>query len=581
MSYLTKRKLALIFCLGVSVAALAIVILFTAKIYKADKADAQSITTPCYPITGKTMAVKVRIGSDPPVLDDNGIANSGIIDFDDITILGENHRACVEIQNDGMLLKGWAVNKKPDGSLQLGLISFYCDGSENRDFSCTGNYQVKIDKKTGAFAGQAYNDFIGPINLSGMKLDMSNTPDNTAFVSSDSAEHWAWSDRVGWFDFTGVKIPVGVPQCIPKTTQCTVGIGACANTGTVVACNDDGSVKKCSVEPKPAGLENPETGTCTDGIDNDCDGLTDGADPDCKIVSNGNSNGNNTGNGDGGVDNGNPNGNSTNGCSNEPTADGFMCGEVVTSGNSKLRLGSGTDSFSANRETILRGVAKAKIESDGPELQTQLDLINDTDKSTYYYENTVVHVESSANITTNKTIIVNGGDIYIDSDLYNLNDKQIQIGIIALKSEWGNGGNVYIKNTVKNLQVQIFADGGVYSYKDGQQPSPPADKQCPNTEILNNDFWRQLVIEGTITSHDNILGDNNKTANSFACLRVVQQNSSGNQLIEHNNSDTRADKFNISESIDLTKSVFIFYRAPNPALPIFGGFAGTGTRQGD
>jgi len=191
-----------------------------------------------------------------------------------------------------------------------------------------------------------------------------------------------------------------------------------------------------------------------------------------------------------------------------------------------------------------------------------------------------VHIESSANITTNKTIIVNGGDIYIDSDLYKQDNKQVQIGIIALKSGWGNGGNVYIKNTVKNLQVQIFADGGVYSYKDGQQPSPPADNQCPNTEILNNDFWRQLVIEGTITSHDNILGDkDNKPAKSFACLRVVQQDSS-KLLIDHN-SDTMAKSDGISENIDHKKSVFIFYRAPNPALPIFGGFAGTGTRQGD
>jgi hypothetical protein len=34
-------------------------------------------------------------------------------------------------------------------------------------------------------------------------------------------------------------------------------------------------------DPPPEGLDHP--GTCEDGVDNDCDGLTDGADPDCKV----------------------------------------------------------------------------------------------------------------------------------------------------------------------------------------------------------------------------------------------------------------------------------------------------------
>ncbi len=614
MSYLTKRKLALIFCLGVSVAALAIIVLFTAKIYKA---DAQGIIAPCYPITGKTTPVKVKIGMDPAP-DANGIANSGIIDFDDITILGENHRACVEIQpNGGLFLKGWAVNKKLDGSYQFGLISFYCNGSgaalgENRGFSCKDNYRVTVDKN-GNFGGQAYNDFIGKFNFSGinlagvsnMKLNKGAIVDGKAPISSGALDKWSWSDRIGWFDFTGVKVPIDVQKCVVGTTTCTAGIGACENTGRASVCNADGTVRTCNVTPKSPSLE-----ICTDGIDNDCDGLTDGADPDCKIEGGcvggsvctaekgacertgityctaegakctavageslstidicglGNTNCD-------GIDESNDSAKCCNyGDPECPPKPDFTCGPVSTSGNTKLQSGGTTASFSANRETIVRGIAKAKMESDYTVLTPPPNFIED--RSTYYYQNINVDVAWNGGTNypeANKTIIVEGGDVYINSDFYNPNDKQVQIGIIALKSDSGDGGNVYIKNTVKNLQAQIFADGGVYSYKgDSGLASPPAGY----SKTLNADFWRQLVIEGTVTSRDNT-EINDATEKSFACLRPVKNTT---DVADGNT----ADFTDIGQTNNKKKSVFIFYRAPNPALPVFGGFAGTGTRQGD
>ncbi|MGD8582000.1 MAG: Ig-like domain-containing protein [Gammaproteobacteria bacterium] len=73
------------------------------------------------------------------------------------------------------------------------------------------------------------------------------------------------------------------------TATVTISItGACSDHGSKSACNNDpacewtGSPKNGSCQEAAACnvTEDPEV-SCTDGIDNDCDGLTDGADPDC------------------------------------------------------------------------------------------------------------------------------------------------------------------------------------------------------------------------------------------------------------------------------------------------------------
>jgi hypothetical protein len=63
-------------------------------------------------------------------------------------------------------------------------------------------------------------------------------------------------------------------------TSCTVGIGSCMRTGQIV-CASNGTVK-CSESPQAPGVEGPAgSGTCADGIDNDCDALADLNDPQC------------------------------------------------------------------------------------------------------------------------------------------------------------------------------------------------------------------------------------------------------------------------------------------------------------
>jgi hypothetical protein len=71
------------------------------------------------------------------------------------------------------------------------------------------------------------------------------------------------------------------PQCdgyAIQTTEC--GVGACASTGSL-ACQTPGQADTCT--PGTPVAEGPfGDATCSDGIDNDCDGVTDEIDPDCS-----------------------------------------------------------------------------------------------------------------------------------------------------------------------------------------------------------------------------------------------------------------------------------------------------------
>jgi hypothetical protein len=67
---------------------------------------------------------------------------------------------------------------------------------------------------------------------------------------------------------------------IGAATAC--GVGICAATGNLTC---SGSVEVDTCTPGAPGTEGPVgNATCNDGLDNDCDGLTDEADPDCQAA---------------------------------------------------------------------------------------------------------------------------------------------------------------------------------------------------------------------------------------------------------------------------------------------------------
>jgi YD repeat-containing protein len=60
-------------------------------------------------------------------------------------------------------------------------------------------------------------------------------------------------------------------------TQTTCGIGVCGNTG-VLTCNNGAQVNTCT----PGNPTETHEQSCSDGLDNDCDGIVDGNDSDCQ-----------------------------------------------------------------------------------------------------------------------------------------------------------------------------------------------------------------------------------------------------------------------------------------------------------
>lgn len=82
-------------------------------------------------------------------------------------------------------------------------------------------------------------------------------------------------------DFDGLIDCADRIDCDGVTETTTCGVGVCASTGSQTCRN--GTLEEIICTPLPATEPGTEL-TCDDGLDNDCDGLTDLNDPDCQPV---------------------------------------------------------------------------------------------------------------------------------------------------------------------------------------------------------------------------------------------------------------------------------------------------------
>lgn len=210
------------------------------------------------------------------------------------------------VVNDGAgNLSGYAWGEN------VGWISFSCANTNSCE---TANYGVKIDPNTGAFSGYAWSENIGWINFApstgGAKTSWRGEVDNCP-SDPDKTEPGICgcgvadidSDRDGYYacindcndtdaninpaasDITCNGIDEncsGTPDEGYTATPTICDIGACQASGSLI-CSGGILVDTCT--PDQPQTEGPYgSPTCSDSIDNDCDGLTDGGDPDCAVA---------------------------------------------------------------------------------------------------------------------------------------------------------------------------------------------------------------------------------------------------------------------------------------------------------
>lgn len=97
---------------------------------------------------------------------------------------------------------------------------------------------------------------------------------------------------------------------------------------------------------------------------------------------------------------------------------------------------------------------------------------------------------SGDNLEGNKTLVVEGGNIYITG---NITGNGI-LGLIALEKN-GQGGNIYIHPSVTDIYAVMYADRSVISYNGAELDGTTQDSVLAN----------QLYIKGSLFS-ENTLG---------------------------------------------------------------------------
>jgi hypothetical protein len=135
----------------------------------------------------------------------------------------------------------------------------------------------------------------------------------------------------------------------------------------------------------------------------------------------------------------------------------------------------------------------------------------------YYFSGGDLDIKSAGDIswTGDRTIIVVGGNVFIDSNLYNagVSPTKPRLGLIVLKDlahPERNDGNIYVSPDVTNIQANIFADGSLFSVSSTENRLttgahaglPYFTDEGSRMGLLQN----QLYIEGSLASLNTIGG---------------------------------------------------------------------------
>lgn len=116
-----------------------------------------------------------------------------------------------------------------------------------------------------------------------------------------------------------------------------------------------------------------------------------------------------------------------------------------------------------------------------------------------YFKDTEIRLGWQNNIQGEKTLVVEGADVYITGNIQNSDDDGI-LGIIVLQKD-GVGWNIYIDPTVTDIHAVMYADRSLISYNGTTE----LDGSTPASSLAN-----QLFIQGSVFS-ENTIGSSQDT----------------------------------------------------------------------
>lgn len=188
----------------------------------------------------------------------------------------------------------------------------------------------------------------------------------------------------------------------------------------------------------------------------------------------------------------------------------------------------------------------------------------------------------------NLTLIVDGGDVFLDGNIEVANSR---VGIIVLRRCEKNrirceGGNIYVAPQVTDVYANIFADGSLFSY-DGKTANIDALTGVPKisdgqrTGLFSG---TQLLIKGSLSSQNTVggsvgekgvylLGDGTPTTKQAEAvpydlnhLRYVEQERTGGGNFAP---VIRNKAKGLPGGVNKDEAVYVIYQAPPNDLPGF------------
>lgn len=465
-----------------------------------------------YPATASAAApCEALSGDTQPVMDANGYMNSGAMYFGKygpgrpteslwwsglkikkpVYYAPDEQVACASKVNEKIYLQGWVWNDN------IGWISLYCpgDGNTNRGVACgVVKYGVQIDPKNGVFSGYAWSNGgwirmgclpsvgYGEENYCAKSKHQVTFDVKTGVVPTPAFEwadpvlnnsnytSWAWSSALQWLSFGGLKVPLD--KLVNET---------------------------CDLKKNPKGCLNNDI-KLINSKDSDPDAPAPPADKKGITLE---------------------------------TADGefpvTVADPLYLDGALKASSAVNPVSQASVRNLIYRNVVKYRKNASTACGNNGDFLLSYKTNDRVFYCKGDIHLKAGAKWTGSKTLIIDGGNLFIEGSLFS--DKG-QMGLIILRDKLSNKkqGNVYITPSVRDMRIQLYADGSIYPAVTDANGEVETDNNGVPT-IDNSDYaikdkdslFGQLYIQGMMISDNSqaLEGDTKNENKGAAQLRSL------------------------------------------------------------